>query len=78
MSEGHAQCIVPEEVLKKVLKAAMMTGADFAEVFIEDTSTETITMEDGRIENVNSGRDRGGRCQSHQGRNVILLFHRQS
>jgi TldD protein len=56
---GKAKCIVPEEVLKKVLRTAMLSGADFAEVFVEDTSTETITMEDGKIENVNSGRDRG-------------------
>ncbi len=74
MSEGHAQCIVPEEVLKKVLKAAMMTGADFAEVFIEDTSTETITMEDGRIENVNSGRDRGAGVRVIKGETSSYCF----
>ncbi len=74
MSAGQAQCIVPQEVLTKVLKAAMMTGADFAEVFVEDTSTETITMEDGRIENVNSGRDRGAGVRVVKGETSSYCF----
>ncbi len=51
--------LVPREVLAKVLGAAMKTGADFAEVFVEDTLTETLSTDDGRIQDVNSGRDRG-------------------
>lgn len=74
MRAGHAQCLVPEEVLRKVLKAAMMTGADFAEVFVEDTSTETITMEDGKIENVNSGRDKGAGIRVVKGETSSYCF----
>ena len=37
----------------------MRTGADFAEVYAEDKSNTSAGLDDGRIEQVTSGRDRG-------------------
>jgi TldD protein len=37
----------------------LSTGAEFAEVFAEDRRGSVITLDDGRIEDLSSGRDRG-------------------
>lgn len=46
-------------VINAVLKRALRTGADFAEIFIERNSTQTLNIEDGKLETVSSGQDRG-------------------
>jgi len=45
--------------LQDVLAAAMQDGGDFADVFIERRVSTSISMEDRRIERVNSGIDAG-------------------
>ncbi|MCY4423887.1 MAG: TldD/PmbA family protein [Acidimicrobiaceae bacterium] len=47
------------EVVNRTLSAAMRTGADFAEVFAEDRRSSSAILDDGRVEEVVSGRDRG-------------------
>jgi TldD protein len=42
-----------------VLAGATKTGADFAEVYAEDKRSTSAGLDDGRIEQVTSGRDRG-------------------
>ena len=54
---GHD--VVESDVLERVLGAAMRTGGEFAEVFIEDKRSTMASLDDGRIEQVTSGRDRG-------------------
>src|SRR5215218_5611508 len=51
--------MIDEDVLSRVLFTAVRTGAEFAEVFAEDKRTTSAGLDDGRIEQVNSGRDRG-------------------
>ena len=46
-------------VLERVLVAGRSTGADFSEVFIEDKKSMSASLDDGRVEQVTSGRDRG-------------------
>jgi TldD protein len=46
-------------VLEKVLAAAVRTGAEFAEVYAEDKRTTGVGLDDRRVEQVSSGRDRG-------------------
>src|SRR5205085_4966049 len=53
------QDVVEPDVLERVLGAAMRTGGEFAEVFIEDKRSTMAGLDDGRIEQVTSGRDRG-------------------
>jgi TldD protein len=45
--------------LERVLAGAVRTGAEFAEVYAEDKRTTSASLDDGRIEQVTSGRDRG-------------------
>jgi TldD protein len=51
--------VVGTDVLERVLGTAMRTGGEFAEVFIEDKRSTMAALDDGRIEQVTSGRDRG-------------------
>ncbi|MEY4338228.1 MAG: hypothetical protein RLZ14_78, partial [Actinomycetota bacterium] len=51
--------MIDSDVLERVLAAAVRTGADFAEVYAEDKRSTSAGLDDGRIEQVNSGRDRG-------------------
>ena len=51
--------MIDSDVLERVLATAVRTGADFAEVYAEDKRSTSAGLDDGRIEQVNSGRDRG-------------------
>jgi TldD protein len=72
---GNANGIlVLPDVLSKVIAAAMRTGADFAEVFSEDTLIESLSTDDGRMEDVNSGRDRGAGVRVVKGETSSYCF----
>ncbi len=51
--------MIEQELLQGVLAAALRTGADFAEVYAEDKRSTSVALDDGRVEQVTSGRDRG-------------------
>jgi TldD protein len=51
--------MIDEAVVARVLTAALRTGGDFAEVFAEDRRTSSARLDDGKIEELTSGRDRG-------------------
>jgi TldD protein len=51
--------VIDQDVLERVLSTAMRSGADFAEIYAEDKRTTSAGLDDGRIEQVRSGRDRG-------------------
>jgi TldD protein len=51
--------VIEEAVIERVLGAALRTGGDFAEVFAEDRRSSAAVLDDGRIEDMASGRDRG-------------------
>ncbi|MGA2036267.1 MAG: TldD/PmbA family protein [Acidimicrobiales bacterium] len=55
--------LVETPVVESVLGAALAHGADFAEVFAEDRRGTSATLDDGRIEELSSGRDRGAGVQ---------------
>ena len=51
--------MIEEQILNRVLTTAVSGGADFAEVFAEDLERNSVSLDDGRIENLASSRDRG-------------------
>ncbi len=51
--------MIDRDVLERVLAGALRTGADFAEVYAEDKRSTSAALDDGRVEQVTSGRDRG-------------------
>jgi TldD protein len=51
--------VIDEAVLEGVLAHALRTGGDFAEVFTEDRRGGVARLDDGRVEELTSGRERG-------------------
>ena len=51
--------MIDQDVLERVLSSAVRGGAEFAEVYAEDKRSTSAGLDDGRIEQVSSGRDRG-------------------
>src|SRR5215207_588595 len=51
--------MIEQDVLQRVLSIATRGGAEFAEVFAEHKRSTSAGLDDGRIEQVSSGRDRG-------------------
>lgn len=51
--------LVETDVLVKVLAKGRSTGAEFAEIYVEDKRSTSAGLDDGKVEQVTSGRDRG-------------------
>ncbi|NLD78226.1 MAG: TldD/PmbA family protein [Acidimicrobiales bacterium] len=51
--------MIEPAVVSRALGVALKTGGDFAEVFVEDKRSSSARLDDGRIEELGSGRDRG-------------------
>jgi len=51
--------VLDHELIDRTLSTALSTGADFAEVFVEDKKSSSAVLDDGRVEELTSGRDRG-------------------
>ncbi|MFA5007141.1 MAG: TldD/PmbA family protein [Candidatus Izemoplasmatales bacterium] len=48
--------LLEKSLIEKTIATGLATGADFAEVFVEDTSSETIQLVGGRIEKANGAK----------------------
>lgn len=51
--------MIDHDVVERTIAEALRTGADFAEVYAEDKRNTSVALDDGRVEQVTSGRDRG-------------------
>jgi TldD protein len=51
--------MIDQDVIERVLAAGLRTGADFAEIYAEDKRSSSAGLDDGKVEQVTSGRDRG-------------------
>ncbi len=51
--------MIEEAVLQRTLQTALRHGGDFAEVFAEDRRTATARLDDAKVEEFVSGRERG-------------------
>jgi TldD protein len=51
--------VIEDAVIQRTLDAAMRTGGEFAEVFVEDKRSSSAVLDDGKVEELTSGRDRG-------------------
>src|SRR6056297_749601 len=57
--ERRLDGVIERDVLQRVLAGAVSGGAEFAEVYAEDKRSTSAGLDDGRVEQVSSGRDRG-------------------
>jgi TldD protein len=51
--------LLDESTIQRVLGAGLSRGGDFAEIFVEDKRSSSAVLDDGRVEELTSGRDRG-------------------
>jgi TldD protein len=51
--------LVDAETLRRVLDRSLRTGGEFSEVFVEDRRSSAAALDDGRVEELMSGLDRG-------------------
>jgi TldD protein len=51
--------VLDRDLINRTLGAALRTGGEFAEVFVEDKRSSSAVLDDGRVEELTSGRDRG-------------------
>lgn len=66
--------MLSEQVVTDVLWAALSTGGDFAEIFMEDTFNTQIRMLDGAVEEAVSGRDYGVGIRIFQGLRSVYAY----
>ena len=58
-TRSPGQDLIAPDTLERVIDTAMRTGGEFAEVFAEDKRNGNALLDDGRVEQLSSGRDRG-------------------
>jgi TldD protein len=51
--------VLDHELINRTLDSALRTGGEFAEIFVEDKASSSATLDDGKVEELTSGRDRG-------------------
>ena len=63
-----------KQVVNDVLAAALSTGGDFAEIYVEDRFNNSMEMVKGKVEKSLSGRDYGIGIRIFQGLNSIYTY----
>ena len=66
--------MLKESLLEKILIKALSNGADFAEIFIEDTYNSSIQLLDSQIKKVIEGKDYGAGIRVFYGTKAIYAF----
>ncbi|OYT14849.1 MAG: peptidase C69 [Bacteroidetes bacterium 4572_77] len=66
--------MLKESVIKEVLSAALSTGGDFAEIFMENRVDNNIVFISGKIDTANSGRTYGVGIRIINGKNSIYGY----
>jgi TldD protein len=51
--------MVDQDVIERVLATALRSGGEFAELYVEDKRSSSAHLDDGKVDQVTSGRDRG-------------------
>lgn len=51
--------MIETDVIERVLAAGLTTGAEFAEIFAEDRTSQSTTFDDGKVDALSSSRERG-------------------
>lgn len=63
-----------KQLIEDTLTAALSTGGDFAEIFVEDRTNNGIVMIGGKVESTMSGRDYGVGIRIFKGFNSIYAY----
>ncbi len=66
--------MIKPSVVTDVLAKALSTGGDFAEIFLENTDTNTIVLIDGKVDQISSGRVHGAGIRIFSGFRGIYAY----
>lgn len=66
--------MLPRELIEEVLSKALCTGGDFAEIFVDDVVSNSLTMVNGKIEKAVSGRDYGAGIRIFKGLRSVYAY----
>ncbi len=66
--------MLKKSVVENTISAALSTGGNFAEIFMEDTKRSSISMVNGKVEKAFSGIDYGVGIRIFNGTNAIYAF----
>src|SRR5262245_37033774 len=66
--------MIDESVLRDVLAAALATGGEFAELYAETRTSTSVRLEDRKVEEVTTGRDRGAGVRVVRGQSTAYAF----
>ena len=66
--------MLAQSVIKEVLQAALSTGGDFAELFLEDRHDQNLMMIGKHVEKANAGRTYGAGIRIFKGNNAIYGY----
>nr|WP_300091452.1 TldD/PmbA family protein [Sedimentibacter sp.] len=67
-----------KQVIEDTLNAALTTGGDFAEVYVEDRTNNGIVMIGGKVESTMTGRDYGVGIRIFKGFNSVYAYTNKS
>jgi TldD protein len=70
--------VLNKQLIEDTLMAALSTGGDFAEIFVEDRTNNGIVMIGGKVESTVSGRDYGVGIRIFKGFNSIYAYTNKS
>jgi TldD protein len=66
--------VIEPPLLAEVLRAALATGGEFAEIYAETRTGTTIRLEDRKVEEVTSGSDRGAGVRVVRGASTAYAY----
>lgn len=67
-----------KQVIEDTLNAALSTGGDFAEIYVEDRTNNGIVMIGGKVESTMTGRDYGVGIRIFKGFNSVYAYTNRS
>ncbi|MCK4694957.1 MAG: TldD/PmbA family protein, partial [Candidatus Cloacimonetes bacterium] len=66
--------MIDKKLIEKVIDKALSNGADFAEIFIENTYNSQITFNDNKTKQNNIGYDFGAGVRIFYGQTAIYAY----
>ena len=66
--------MIPKETAGKVLAEALRTGADLAEIYVEDVTSLQLQLDDSKLERAVRGADRGAGVRVFFGNLVTYAY----
>lgn len=70
--------MISKKVLSEVLGRALSSGGDFAEIFVEDTLSNSLSMVNGKVDGAVSGRDFGVGIRIFKGLKSVYAYTNDS